>query len=413
MDNSFLTDDLFEKERKVIENALLVCENYDHENPKLIEEYKALIGYFVKLAKETKKLVKLSDHWQRKLRESIQKYRSVTESAYDAIISIDSSKKIISWNKGAKEIFEYNVKEILGKSVFTLIADKSQEKIEKLFISSKSQISELIGIKKNKEEFPFEISFAKWKANNETFYTGIIRDITDRKRVEQHKEDVERIIKHDLKSPLNAINLSSQLLLQKIKDEKLEKGLVNNIVTSCQKMQHIIINSLALFKMEEGSYQLKPETLNLIEVFENLKIEFFNLLEIKSCQLIYILNGDKVMGNEICHLKGEKFFLGNLFSNLIKNAIEASPNDNLITVNINKTNIECVEIDIHNYGEIPLEVRNNFFDRYSTSGKSYGTGLGTFSALLIVKAHNGDIHFTSSKENGTHLIVKLPLGEKI
>ncbi len=63
---------------------------------------------------------------------------------------------------------------------------------------------------------------------------------------------------------------------------------------------------------------------------------------------------------------------------------------------------------IHNQGEIPAEIKDCFFDKYSTAGKSSGTGLGTYSAKLMSQIQGGDISFTSSAQAGTELKVVLP-----
>ncbi len=77
-----------------------------------------------------------------------------------------------------------------------------------------------------------------------------------------------------------------------------------------------------------------------------------------------------------------------------------------MTISINQN--EAHQIIIHNFGVIPKEIRERFFERYVTSRKQGGTGVGTYSALLIAKTHGGDITFTSSEDKGTQLIITLP-----
>jgi len=117
------------------------------------------------------------------------------------------------------------------------------------------------------------------------------------------------------------------------------------------------------------------------------------------------------------HLKGEYVILGEealveiMFANLIKNAIEASPEGGIIRISIDTVersgqNFHC--IDIHNMGVVPMEICENFFKPYTTSGKDGGTGLGTHNALLVASTHKGDIRFTTSEDEGTHVTVRLP-----
>jgi len=104
-----------------------------------------------------------------------------------------------------------------------------------------------------------------------------------------------------------------------------------------------------------------------------------------------------------------------MLGNLIRNAIDASPKRATISVSIklrkrNGRNFHF--IDIHNLGVVPKNMREKFFEPYSTSGKKGGTGLGTYSALLVAKAHNGNIYFTTSEEEGTNVIIELPVNIK-
>ncbi|MGE5445849.1 MAG: PAS domain S-box protein [Ignavibacteriales bacterium] len=125
------------------------------------------------------------------LRESEMKFRSVVESANDAIILVNDSGNIISCNKGTQAIFGYTQEELLDKPLDFLISEQHRNNIRlgwfKLTGSKHSIIGrtvELRGLRKNGSEFPLELSLADWKIGEGAFYSGIIRDITERKRTE-------------------------------------------------------------------------------------------------------------------------------------------------------------------------------------------------------------------------------------
>jgi sensor histidine kinase regulating citrate/malate metabolism len=96
-----------------------------------------------------------------------------------------------------------------------------------------------------------------------------------------------------------------------------------------------------------------------------------------------------------------------MLANLIKNAIEASPSDEVITVSFDQ-DAEWSYIGIHNKGTVPEEIRSSFFDKYVTQGKKTGTGLGTYSASLAARTQKGDISMETSEETGTVITVRLP-----
>lgn len=124
------------------------------------------------------------------LRESEMKFRSVAQSANDAIVSADQQGHIIAWNMGAERMFGYQEAAILGKPFTMLISEQHQAAYERGFERLREggeakgfgQTLELEGHRKSGQEFPLELSLSSWKTGEGTFYTGIIRDITERKR---------------------------------------------------------------------------------------------------------------------------------------------------------------------------------------------------------------------------------------
>src|SRR5206468_1899108 len=114
------------------------------------------------------------------------RFRAVSETANDAIISADVTGKIYYFNKSAQEIFGYMPHEILGKPLTVLMPEKyhklHQHGFERFLRTGKSDLLgrtvELSGKRKNGEEFPVELSLSQWKTNEDIHFTGMIRDIT-------------------------------------------------------------------------------------------------------------------------------------------------------------------------------------------------------------------------------------------
>ncbi len=133
------------------------------------------------------------------LRESEMRFRAVTQSANDAIISSNSLGIIIGWNMGAETIFGYKEEEIIGQNLELIMppqfAGHHNEYIERLLRGEESHILgktiELSGLHQNGHEFPIEISLASWESTSGIFFTAIIRDITRRKKSEKLLADSE------------------------------------------------------------------------------------------------------------------------------------------------------------------------------------------------------------------------------
>jgi PAS domain S-box-containing protein len=140
------------------------------------------------------------------LRESELKFRSVTESAKDAIISADKHGNIIYWNKASQEMFGFEEQEILGQPLTVLMPDSFSEAHQKAIASHArtgvpkiiGQTVELIGRSKQGLEFPIELSVSTWKTGGEVYYTGIIRDISERKQIEEERNQLIESLQESL-----------------------------------------------------------------------------------------------------------------------------------------------------------------------------------------------------------------------
>jgi PAS domain S-box-containing protein len=127
------------------------------------------------------------------LRESEAKFRSVMESAIDAIISGDSEGKIRSWNSAATALFGFTEAEVIGEPIEVIIPERFREShqkgIHRVSSGGPSHVIgktvELAAIRKDGSEFPVELSLATWFLDDKRYYTGIIRDISERKQAEQ------------------------------------------------------------------------------------------------------------------------------------------------------------------------------------------------------------------------------------
>ena len=127
------------------------------------------------------------------LRESEAKFRSVMESAIDAIISGDAEGNIRSWNSAATALFGFTEDEVIGQPIEVIIPERYRESHQNGIhrVSSGGPTHaigstvELAAIRKDGSEFPVELSLATWFLDDERYYTGIIRDISERKQAEQ------------------------------------------------------------------------------------------------------------------------------------------------------------------------------------------------------------------------------------
>ncbi len=223
----------------------------------------------------------------------------------------------------------------------------------------------------------------------------------------QLRADVERITRHDLKTPLNAIISYPQLIG---KDNLTEKQIdqLSKISASAHKLLNMINLSLDLYKMEQGTYQFNPTPVDILPVLDDIAQDNRFFIKSKRIDLEVTVNGVSSSDVKSFEVPGEKLLYYSMLANLIKNALEASPRKEKVAIQLSDN--EAFEIAIHNQGAVPIEIRETFFDKYATSGKMSGTGLGTYSAKLIAETQGGSVSMQTSGQAGTTITVSFPKG---
>ena len=163
------------------------------------------------------------------LLESERRFHSVVQTATDAIVLADGSGNIIAWNRAAQTIFGYREEEVMGQPLTMVMPERYRDAHRKgmarLQAGGEAHVIgttvELHGLRKDGSEFPLELSIGTWQATDGPFYSGIIRDITERKRAEEERE---RLIR-ELQEAMAEIKVLDGLLpicatCKKIRDDK-------------------------------------------------------------------------------------------------------------------------------------------------------------------------------------------------
>jgi len=237
---------------------------------------------------------------------------------------------------------------------------------------------------------------------------GFVTDVSQQKELEQLREDVERITRHDIKSPILACIFGVRMLQREENMTPRQLELLAEMEKSGQRMLAMINLSLDLYKMERGTYVLEPQEVNLLGLLRDEASMVFDMHKHKGLDLEVLLDGRPAGRGEVFGIHGEELLCRSMFMNLLQNAAEASSVGGTIRILLERGSSHA-RICIHNSGAVPQEIMSRLFEKYVTAGKRHGTGLGTYSARLIAKTHGGSIRCESSEEQGTRMIVELPL----
>ena len=142
--------------------------------------------------------------WESALRDSEEMFRNVAESANDAIVSADENGAIVFWNKGAEKMFGYAQGDALGQPLTILIPERYRSAHTAGVTRRRSgepsrimgQSLELQGLRKDGEEFPLELSLAGWQTGDQAFSTGIMRDISERRKTQEMLREREEQLRY-------------------------------------------------------------------------------------------------------------------------------------------------------------------------------------------------------------------------
>lgn len=236
--------------------------------------------------------------------------------------------------------------------------------------------------------------------------SGSVQDITDKKSLEMLRDDIDSIIRHDLKSPLNGIINLPRLILD---DNNLSEAQVEYLLyieESGRKMLRQVEMSLDILKIERGQHQAEPGPMDLLPVLREILGGMREAARRKGCALEIELDGRPVDENSAFPVLAEERLCYPMLANLLQNALEASPPGERVLISLGPG--PGPEVRIRNQGAVPEEIRERFFEKYVTRGKRRGTGLGTYSASLFARVQGGGVRLDASEEGATTVVVRLP-----
>ncbi len=221
------------------------------------------------------------------------------------------------------------------------------------------------------------------------------------------RSEVEQISRHDLKNPLMVIMNVPGVLLRKPGISADEKKWLKMILDAARRMLEMINMSLDMFKMEKGTYNLRPEPVDALAVTLQIADSMAKIASDGSLSFDIAVEGQPAEAAGSFLISAEEPLFYTLLLNLVRNAVEASPTGGRVSISFSAG--ASGVIAIHNAGTIPESIRGRFFQKFATAGKPGGTGLGAYSAQLIARTLGGTIDFQSSAQEGTTIVVSLPL----
>jgi PAS domain S-box-containing protein len=382
-------------------------------------------------------------HWHQaakeraqQLHESSERFRSITNTANDAILSINNQGEIVFWNLRAHAVFGYEERDAVGMAITKLVPgrylDEFKAQIAKLCAGDESWLGktvELSALRKDGTEVPVELSLSTWKAGDAVFYTGVIRDITERKlaaealrqreeelRHAQKMEAVGRLaggIAHDFNNLLTAILGYADLLLEELPGDHPIRPDVEGIQKAGRSAASLTKELLAFSRKQV----LQPVVLDMNEVVSSTEILLRRLLG-EDVELILQLETYPEP------VKADRSQLEQVLLNLVVNARDAMPSGGRLTIATSNVDFDGaagdgnrpvaigqhVALTVSDTGHgMTEEVRSHIFEPFFTTKElGKGTGLGLATVYGIVQQSGGHIWVESEPGRGSSFHVCLP-----
>lgn len=340
--------------------------------------------------------------------------RAIIDSTSDLIEIKDVNGRYILINKAAQENLSPLTKaEIIGKSVMDLYPEQYARPImesdTKVMYSGQSDIVEHY-INVGSEIRCYLVS-KNPLYNSRRKLEGIIsigRDITERKRIEERKDEFLSVASHELKTPLTTVKGYIQMTERFI--NKMDKVQAENYIKKAaiyaDRLNHLVGELLDATKMNAGKLNFYLKEFS----FDELIADAINSAK-------YMSNNHKIIFEGKTHTKiyGDKYRLEQVMNNILSNAIKYSPDADTILVKVYKDD-NFVTASVTDYGMgIPANKAAHIFEKFyrtEESEKISGLGIGLYISYEIVKRHGGKLWFESKEGEGTTFYFSVPLSKE-
>lgn len=345
------------------------------------------------------------------LRRSERRFRSIIERTPSGVCITDEHGIFEYVNQAYCDIYRYKPEELIGNSFTLIVPEELQGQLQELhdrYICGEEEVQgEWEVRRKDDSRLTILADAARITGmDGRTKKATFITDITERKQAEQLRSDVERMTRHDLKGPLQGIIGLPGIIKEETELDEEHEYMLTLIEEAGERMLNTINLSLDLFRIEMGQYDFDPVPVSIVGLVEKAAAEV-RLMACSSTRTVTVRTPSDGERGNLWSVMAEELLCRNMLINLIKNAVEAAPRGENVDVEFSRGGgMLCVAVS--NPGEVPLQVRDSFFEKYSSHGKKQGTGLGTYLAMQITKTHKGSITLNCDTPGFTTVTVCLP-----
>lgn len=348
---------------------------------------------------------------------ALQRLALIVDTSQDAILSVSTKGSVLSWNRGAEELFGYTQKEMLDKSLKAIIPKSKSFEIDEMLvrINKGEQIDRLKTkrITKNGEEIDVLLSVSVIKDRFDVIEGAsiILRDITEEVMIDKAKTEFVSLASHQLRSPLTASKWNAELLLNSdlgsLNEDQREA--VMEIVNINKKMDTLVTSLLNVSRIDLGRFAVEPEEVDMKELVDSEIKEVMH--EVAKKELVLETHYSEAIPSS---LSLDPQLVRICVQNFLTNAIKYNVvNGKIIVRLLIAGDMFRFEVEDTGIGIAPKNKRRIFTKLYRAENaleeKKDGNGLGLYIVKAIVEQSSGSVGFESRLDLGSTFYFELPL----
>lgn len=342
-------------------------------------------------------------------------FTAVVESSHDAIIGTDLDGRVTSWNHGAEVLFGYTEDDMRGRPISRSTAPGFADGVAAMMRRIRSGIRieehETVRTRKDGTRIDISVTISPILGSDRTVVGAsfIARDISDRRKTDQLKDEFLALVSHELRTPLSSIVSCVELLEADSLSTEDRSRFMEVIDRNSVRLQRLVGDLLFVAQLESANLPLSMTELDMVGIARGAVEGADPIARQSGLDVVLEAPGGPVS------LTGDRGRLGQMFDNLISNAVKYSPDGGVVTVRVCPVGSECIiEVKDHGMG-IAVDEQEHVFERFFRASNAkarhiQGVGLGLLVIKTIVDGHHGTVSMESEPGAGSTFRIALPCG---